>query len=106
MNLPRFQIGLFSNAIFNDFDCNKELTFFFQKLKNKKIKFMPKLHVYYDMLKFEEFRIMNLKFLVVLQNMLQDLMTKVYMFSDFGIHMNVWSLGVSLIWPILSVKAL
>jgi hypothetical protein len=55
---------------------------------------MPNLPVYYDMLKFEEFPIMIKKNLAVLQNMLQDLMRKVHIFSDFGIHMNVWSSGV------------
>jgi hypothetical protein len=58
---------------------------------------MPKLPMYHNMLKFEEFPNMILKNLAVLQNMLQDLMTKVHMFSDFGIHMNVWSSGVTLL---------
>jgi hypothetical protein len=53
--------------------------------------------MYHNMLKFEEFPNMIFKNLAVLQNMLQDLMTKVHMFSDFGIHMNVWSSGVTLL---------
>jgi hypothetical protein len=37
---------------------------------------MPKLPVYYDLLKFKEFPDMNFLILAVLQNMLQDLMTE------------------------------